>query len=174
MYQVVTSGYPTAILCCMLTGSLRLTQNRWKWLVDGVSCSVAPNLLHELLKWSDRLARAVNPRYVNRRMLNPVRAVIASTPACSAHTRIQLRIDHWKSKASIKTNSVIASETYRPESLMPFTVNPRRPMPRGIPFSVLGYTGQVDWTGRQIREDKRRAIEESQPSILNWLSIAAE
>ena len=41
----------------------------------------------------------------------------------------------------------------------------------GIPFSWEDYVVLVDWTGRVVREDKRGAINNQLPPILERLSI---
>jgi hypothetical protein len=38
----------------------------------------------------------------------------------------------------------------------------------------LDYLGLVDWTGRQIRADKRGSIDQKTPPILECLNIDAE
>ena len=44
-------------------------------------------------------------------------------------------------------------------------------MPDGLPFRVTDYLELVDWTGRQIREDKKGAIDSDLPAILERLEI---
>ena len=44
-------------------------------------------------------------------------------------------------------------------------------MPDGLPFRVTDYLELVDWTGRQIREDKRGAIDGDMPAILERVDI---
>ena len=39
---------------------------------------------------------------------------------------------------------------------------------------LTDYLELVDWTGRQIREDKRGSISEAEPAIMNRLGIDAE
>ena len=86
--------------------------------------------------------------------LNPIRACMANTPEASDHTSIQRRI---KIKPQTQTN------------LFPFVGNPRKDMPAGLPFQLIDYLQLVDWTGRIIRDDKRGAIDEKMPPILNRL-----
>ena len=47
-------------------------------------------------------------------------------------------------------------------------------MPAGLPYGVEDYHELVDWTGRQIREDKRGRIDGDQPLILDRLGIDTE
>ena len=47
-------------------------------------------------------------------------------------------------------------------------------MPQGIPFKADDYIELVDWTGRIIRSDKRGAIPENMPPILQRLNQDAE
>ena len=96
--------------------------------------------------------------------LNPIRAGIATTPEASDHTSIQRRI-------TVPTQS--------PTGLYPFVGNPRKDMPPGLPLNQSDYLELVDWTGRIIRSDKKGAIPEHLPPILqrlqqnteNWLYL---
>ena len=106
--------------------------------------------------------------------LNPVRAAMAPTPEESDHTSIQLRIAHWKNKSKELQGKEYPEndEDFQPRSVMPFAGNPRQPMPPGIAFKLLDYMQLVDWTGRQIRSDKRGAIDANAPPILQRLNIS--
>ncbi|MEM7258401.1 MAG: hypothetical protein AAF404_13570 [Pseudomonadota bacterium] len=44
-------------------------------------------------------------------------------------------------------------------------------MPQGLPFLLTDYLELLDWTGRQIRDDKRGYIDADLPCILNRLEI---
>ena len=44
-------------------------------------------------------------------------------------------------------------------------------MPEGLPFRLTDYLDLVDWTGRQIRDYKRGAIDDELPNILQRLEI---
>ena len=44
----------------------------------------------------------------------------------------------------------------------------------GLPFRLVDYLELVDWTGRQIREDKRGSIDSDLPCILERLDIDEE
>ena len=97
--------------------------------------------------------------------LNPVRTGMADTPENSDYTSIKLRIDYYKKKSNHTDNM-------QPVSLMPFAGSLRQPEPRGLIFNLTDYIELVDWTGRIIRTDKRGAISESAPPILQRLDIS--
>lgn len=106
--------------------------------------------------------------------LNPVRAAMAPTPEQSDHTSIQLRIVHWKNKTKeLHDNEYTENdEDFQPGSLMPFAGNPRQPMPPGIAFNLVDYLELLDWTGRQIRDDKRGSIDAEELPVLQRLGIS--
>ena len=106
--------------------------------------------------------------------LNPIRAGMAATPELSDHTSVQLRIKYWKDKANSSADGRSNEESFQPDTLMAFAGNPRQPMPPGLHFSLLDYLELVDWSGRAIRDDKRGAIDESTPPILQRLNISSE
>ncbi|WP_339673565.1 transposase [Dasania marina] len=91
--------------------------------------------------------------------LNPIRAKLAKTPEQSQHTSIKKRIN------------AIKQQQHQPKALARFIGNPRDPMPEGIPFHLKDYIELVDWTGRIIRSDKRGAINQQLPPILERLAI---
>ena len=93
--------------------------------------------------------------------LNPIQAAIAKTPESSKHTSIKLRL-----KKSINKQ--------QPTNLFPFTDNPRKDMPEGLPFKLLDYIALVEWTGRQMQADKRGKIDSNLPPILERLNFEAE
>ena len=107
----------------------------------------------------DEAALAACLAYVD---LNPIRAGMAKTPETSEFTSIQQRI----------TNAQSAHQQHK--GLMPFAGYPRQDMPKGLPFRLTDYLELVDWTGRIIREDKRGAIDENLPPILERLNIEAK
>jgi REP element-mobilizing transposase RayT len=94
--------------------------------------------------------------------LNPIRAILATTPETSDHTSIQTRTQAVKHKKHQSTN------------LMPFVGNPRQDMPKGIAFSLKDYCELVDTTGRVIREDKRGFIDSTLSPILQRLGLDDE
>ena len=59
--------------------------------------------------------------------------------------------------------------------LLPFVGNEHeRNRPQHLPFSLTDYLELVDWTGRAVREDKRGAIPQDIPPILNRLNLSPE
>jgi len=110
----------------------------------------------------DEQALAACMAYVD---LNPIRAKMAKTPEQSTHTSIKQRCK--SAKAAFNPNH----PNQQTKTLMPFAGNPRQAMPKGLPFRLTDYLALVDWTGRIIRENKRGAINQSLPSILERLNI---
>ncbi|MCC2607880.1 transposase [Planctobacterium marinum] len=106
----------------------------------------------------DEAALAACMAYVD---LNPIRAGMANTPEQSDHTSIQYRI-----------NAAKAGKT--PKYLTPFAGNIKEGMPHGLPFHLFDYMELVDITGRAILPNKRGAIEESTPVIMERLNLKPE
>jgi hypothetical protein len=80
----------------------------------------------------------------------------------------------FKSQALLDEQALMACMAYvdqQAESLLPFAGNPRKEMPKGLPFCLLDYIELVDWTGRCIRNDKRGAIDSNLPGALERLKI---
>ena len=98
--------------------------------------------------------------------LNPVRANMAKTPERSEHTSIKRRCEAAKSEGRVP--GVVVKQ---PCQLERFVGYPHTNMPAGLPFRLTDYLELVDWTGRQIREDKRGAIDSDLPVILERLDI---
>ncbi len=121
----------------------------------------------------DEKALAACMAYVD---LNPVRACMADSPENSDYTSIKSRINRARSAV---TPCIIDQQ---PSHLYPFAGNPREPMPEGLPFLLTDYIELVEWTGRQIRDDKRGHINQTLPPILerlgldqqNWLHASTE
>ena len=92
--------------------------------------------------------------------LNPVRAGIANTPEESDYTCIQQRVNAIKTGAHqfITIESFVGTQS---EEI-------------GLPFNLSDYLELVDWTGRIIRDDKRGAIKQAYPPILERLQIDAK
>ena len=99
--------------------------------------------------------------------LNPIRARIATTPETSTHTSVQRRIN--KARQTQLPNRI----DQQPEQLLPFAGNPRNDMPAGLPFRLIEYLELVDWSGRILRQDKKGAIPEELPAILQRLQLDA-
>ncbi|MGB5278949.1 MAG: transposase, partial [Gammaproteobacteria bacterium] len=81
------------------------------------------------------------------------------------HTSIQRRI-----ATAERTQRPNAIEQ-QPEQLLPFAGNPHEGMPAGLPFWLADYIELVDWSGRLLLADKRGAIPEELPEILNRLQL---
>ncbi|GLS25007.1 transposase [Marinibactrum halimedae] len=116
----------------------------------------------------DEKALAACMAYVD---LNPVRAKMAKTPEASKHTSVKRRAE--KAKASVKALQKPNLIDAQPKGLMPFAGNPRSNMPAGLPFCLTEYLELVDWTGRQIRANKRGAISAQEPPMLERLGITS-
>ena len=106
----------------------------------------------------DEAALAACMAYVD---LNPIRSNIAKTPETSAHTSIMLR-------------STYAKQGEQPSVLAPFIGNPKKGMPKGLPFPIEDYLQLVDLTGRCIRHDKSGFIDNANSNILTRLNISPE
>jgi REP element-mobilizing transposase RayT len=93
--------------------------------------------------------------------LNPIRANMAKTPETSNHTSIQYRI-----------NAAKAGKT--PKYLLRFAGNAKQNRPFGLPFTLPDYLELVDSTGKRSVNQKKREIDNTLPSLLCRLNIAAE
>jgi hypothetical protein len=113
----------------------------------------------------DNKALATCMTYVD---LNPVRAGAAETPEQSEYTSIAERADKFKAENGSE------EETSQPSGLLPFVGNPRKNMPKGLPFRVKDYLALVELTGRAIVENKRGFIADNHPPILERLQIDAK
>jgi len=65
----------------------------------------------------------------------------------------------------------IAPAPTQPPELYPFVGGTREGGPEGLPFNLADYLDLVNWTGRAVREDKRGAIAEDLPPILQRIGI---
>ncbi len=104
----------------------------------------------------DEKALAACMAYVD---LNPIRADIATTPETSDYTSVKHRID------------TLRVSNKQPATLHPFVGNPRKNMPKGLPFNLDDYFALVDWTGRQVKPNKRGVIDDALPPILTRLKF---
>ena len=97
--------------------------------------------------------------------LNPIRAGIAEIPEESKYTSIKNRCE--KAASASQPNH----QDQQVKQLFPFAGNPRNEIPKGLPFRLTDYLELVDWTGRCIRNDKRGAIANHLPDVLQRLQI---
>ena len=86
--------------------------------------------------------------------LNPVRSKMADGLSDSAHTSAKRRIEASTGDATLPLSPVSASISTPPLSL-----------------SEIDYLDLVDWTGRQVRADKRGVIAGSVPSVLRRIGV---
>jgi hypothetical protein len=96
--------------------------------------------------------------------LNPIRAQMADSPETSDFTSVKERISTAQSEPE-------SHEPKQPKPMFPFVGYTRQDMPAGLPFRLQDYLELVDWTGRQIRTDKRGSIDQKVPPILERLNI---
>ena len=92
--------------------------------------------------------------------LNPVRAHMATSPEESDYTCVKARVNALKSHRSPK-HTIEQFVGSKPEA-------------KGLPFRLKDYLELTDWTGRVIREDKRGAINNALPPILERLALDEE
>ncbi len=97
--------------------------------------------------------------------LNPVRAGIESLPENSDFTSIQARIQQWKIKKKTSVSGMPSSIPLQPMQTKGSSQE------HIIPFLLEDYMELLDWTGRAIRDDKRGAIDEAIPGILERQAI---
>jgi putative transposase len=91
--------------------------------------------------------------------LNPIRAKMAHTPETSDFTSIQQRLGK-------EVHCAFHGE------LLPFAGHSHRDnSAQHIPYHLIDYLELVDWTGRQMRSDKRSAIAATEPPILARLGF---
>jgi len=65
----------------------------------------------------------------------------------------------------------IAPAPTQPPELYPFVGGAREGGPEGLPFHWADYLGPANWTGRAVRDDKRGAIAEDLPPLLERIGI---
>ncbi len=87
--------------------------------------------------------------------LNPIRAAIAATPESSEHTSIKARIEGDTAHLMPFRDQAAASSDVRAV----------------VPLAYKDYVALVDWTGRQLRHDKRGHFPLSLPPILDRLGV---
>jgi len=110
----------------------------------------------------DEAALAACMAYVD---LNPIRAKMAQTPESADHTSIKQRAKKAQQVTQPNHPNQQASD------LMPFVGYPREDMPKGLPFRLTDYLELVDWSGKILRENKKGAIADQTPPVLERLNI---
>jgi len=120
--------------------------------------------------------------------LNPIRAGVCELPEDSDHTSIQQRLEELsyrgvgrpKSKkpsseaGKLKSRQNKKSLRKKPV-LMPFNKGVvLKDDEKALAFSLKDYAELLDWTGRALRDDKKGAIPEKAPPILDRLGLSNE
>lgn len=123
--------------------------------------------------------------------LNPVRAALAETPEESEFTGVKDRIDDLSERNDRMRPSTHAWERSRRRKrsgwMSPIEIqeandpigadehrNARRASQKGfLPVSLLEYLKLLDWTGRQIRKDKRDSVPKHLAPILTRIGLDA-
>ncbi|MGH9655347.1 MAG: transposase [Bryobacteraceae bacterium] len=122
--------------------------------------------------------------------LNPIRAKLAETPETSRFTAAFERIAARQAAAEeCSSSGALSPDAARDAWLSPVPdsdaersardVSPTCPAARAsnrgfLPLSLDDYLALLDWTGRQIRSDKRGAIPDNLRPILERLAIKAD
>jgi len=112
--------------------------------------------------------------------LNPVRAGIAETPEESDFTSIQQRIQAWQQNQTkeeeepAQKESIAVPDVTPKVRLMRLIKASSDKNPHAVGYTTRDYLELVDWVGRVIRDDKRGAIPEDVPPILDRLGLDAE
>jgi len=91
--------------------------------------------------------------------LNPIRAVMATTPETSEYTCVQARLVAKQAKLDLPTT--IEAFVGSNQDI-------------GLPFNLEDYLELVDWSARILREDKRGSISDDLPPILERLKFTSE
>ena len=97
--------------------------------------------------------------------LNPIRAKMARTPEYSDHTSVKKRY-----QKAVKTQEPNPPEN-QVKGLLSFTGYPNNEFKKGLPVPLTDYLALVDWTGRIVRDDKRGALSNALPPILDRLCM---
>jgi hypothetical protein len=155
------------------------------------ACSVFSTINYRRYKYQlllDEASLLACAAYVD---LNQVRAAIAETPEDSSYTGAKDRIDDQSGKKKASRKKMHDCERDRPGSksgwLSPVEANEssdptgpdacnsgRRASRKGfLPISFCEYLELLDWTGRQIRSDKRGSIPDHLSPILLRMGLDA-
>jgi len=105
-----------------------------------------------------------------------VRAAIAKTPEDSNYISIRRRIRTLQSASESSAGGENAEPNIppaptQPPELYPFVGGVREGLPEGLPVHLADYLELINWTGRAVRDDKRGAIAEELPPILERIGI---
>jgi hypothetical protein len=103
--------------------------------------------------------------------LNPIQAGIVSTPEEADFTSIQQRIRHYQRENRPSTQQKTDSA---PVPLMPLVKKRHERHENAIGFTQTEYLELIDWAGRAIRENKRGAIPERSPPILQRIGLESD
>jgi REP element-mobilizing transposase RayT len=103
--------------------------------------------------------------------LNPVRAGIAATPEESEFTSIYERI---RGVVDLSSNAERKEEDDAVSQVALRQFHSAGEKGGTIPYRFEDYLALVDWTGRQIREDKRGHVDAHLPPIIQRLNIDHE
>jgi len=110
--------------------------------------------------------------------LNPVRAGISDTPESSSYTSFRERVESEFDLQQAIDNQAKGGDLLDFKTplkpLLPFENRLINKGQDGIMFNLEDYLDLVNWTGRFIRSDKRRHIDEHLPPILARLQITAD
>ena len=107
--------------------------------------------------------------------LNPVRANRATTPEASDYTGIKQRIAPTLDLTAAIQQQLKQGHLLKFDGeikpMLPFLDYTLNNLQTGIPCAWKDYLNLVDWTGRMVRDDKRGAIGQQLPPILERLNI---
>lgn len=103
--------------------------------------------------------------------LNPIRAGLVDTPEAADFTSIQQRIRQCRRD---KGSSVQTRDKQQSIPLMPLVKQGRERHENAIGFTSTDYLRLIDWAGRAVLENKRGAIAEQAPPLLQRIGLEPE
>ena len=111
--------------------------------------------------------------------LNPIRAKMNNSVETSEYTSAYERIHGVAFKEENNKESSLVGLSFKKKPLLGFIGDKHEAQSlvssqKGIPFSLLDYIELVDWSGRILRDDKRGAIVNHHPKLLNTLGLDSE
>lgn len=117
--------------------------------------------------------------------LNPIRAGVVELPENSDHTSIQQRLQELTKRGVDRPKTKQSNRELKPTRfdsvgrrkpiLMPFNKGIElKDNEKAIAFSLKDYSELLDWTGRALRDDKKGAIPEKAPPILERLGLTSQ